>query len=97
VNGAGHDRQQRDAPRPSTSLTVKRFGNAPAAARRAWGQPSDLARLQRGDALLDLADPLVEIAGGRAHHDEHAGAVAPLLAGELLDTLEALALTGLPA
>src|SRR3954447_7291716 len=43
--------------------------------------------LQRGDALLDLVDPLVEIAGGGAHHHQHSGGVAALLTDQTFHPL----------
>src|SRR4051812_28999357 len=48
------------------------------------------AGLERRDALLDLGDALVEVAGGRAHHHEHAGDIAPVLAHGRFQLVEAL-------
>src|ERR1700730_8232705 len=43
--------------------------------------------LQRGRALPDLADPLVEIAGGGAQYHQHSGGVAALLADQAFHPL----------
>src|SRR4051795_5739727 len=61
--------------------------NQDALAGFSWACSTGLG-LQRGDALLDLVNPLVEIAGGGAHHHQHSGGVAALLADQTFHPLK---------
>src|SRR6185436_6732754 len=71
-------------PRPPKVALAATRTHLPASA----GLASAGLGLQRGNALLDLVDPLVEIAGGGAHHHQHSGGVAALLTDQAFHPLK---------
>ena len=43
---------------------------------------------KRGDAFLNFRDTGIKIAGSRAHHYQRSGRIAPMLAGDVLQTIK---------
>src|SRR3954454_14167634 len=72
---------------PKVALAATRMHRPASAGLASAGLASAGLGFQRGDALLDLVNPLVEIAGGGAHHHQHSGGVAALLADQTLHPL----------